>query len=155
MRDNDLWEIESSQVQLKNDKVVKINNLEITDMLTIKGGLSGLRLASLNSSPTFTGTVTAPSFTATSDKNKKENIETISDATSKIESLRGVSYNLKTDNTKTHYGVVAQELEEVFPDMVHGEEGNKSVAYMEIIGVLIETVKDLNKRVKILEQTSK
>ena len=154
VRDNDLWEIESSQVQLKNDKVVKINNLEITDMLTIKGGLSGLRLASLNSSPTFTGTVTAPSFTATSDKNKKENIETISDATSKIESLRGVSYNLKTDNTKTHYGVVAQELEEVFPDMVHGEEGNKSVAYMEIIGVLIETVKDLNKRVKILEQTS-
>ena len=99
-------------------------------------------------------TVTAQSFTATSDKNKKENIETISDATSKIESLRGVSYNLKTDNTKTHYGVVAQELEEVFPDMVHGEEGNKSVAYMEIIGVLIETVKDLNKRVKILEQTS-
>jgi hypothetical protein len=150
---NDLW-VETDQVQLKNDKVVKINNLDITGTLTIKGALSGLNLVKLDSSPTFTGTVTAQSFTATSDKNKKENIETISDATSKIESLRGVSYNLKTDNTKTHYGVVAQELEEVFPDMVHGEEGNKSVAYMEIIGVLIETVKDLNKRVKILEQTS-
>ena len=69
--------------------------------------------------------------------------------------MRGVSYNLKTDNTKTHYGVVAQELEEIFPDMVHGEEGNKSVAYMEIIGVLIETVKDLNKRIQKLEESSK
>ena len=50
--------------------------------------------------------------------------------------------------------VNAQELEKVFPDMVNGEEGNKSVAYMEIIGVLIETVKDLKQRIEILEQSS-
>ena len=98
----------------------------------------------------------APFFTATSDENKKEEIETISDATEKLTSLRGVSYKLKEDEEKkTHYGVVAQEIEKVFPDMVHGEEGDKSVAYMEIIGVLIETVKDLNKRIKKLEESSK
>ena len=90
------------------------------------------------------------------DENKKEDIETISDATEKLTSLRGVSYKLKEDEEKkTHYGVVAQELEKVFPDMVRGEEGDKSVAYMEIIGVLIETVKDLNKRIKKLEESSK
>lgn len=100
--------------------------------------------------------VTASSFTATSDENKKEEIETISDATEKLTSLRGVSYKLKEDEEKkTHYGVVAQEIEKVFPDMVKGEEGDKSVAYMEIIGVLIETVKDLNKRIKKLEESSK
>ena len=102
------------------------------------------------------GSVKASSFTATSDENKKEEIETISDATEKLTSLRGVSYKLKEDEEKkTHYGVVAQEIEKVFPDMVHGEEGDKSVAYMEIIGVLIETVKDLNKRIKKLEESSK
>jgi cytoskeletal protein CcmA (bactofilin family) len=107
-------------------------------------------------SPTFTGTVTALSFNATSDVNKKEDIETISDATEKLTSLRGVSYKLKEEEEKkTHYGVVAQEIERIFPDMVSGEEGNKSVAYMEIIGVLIETVKDLNKRIQKLEESSK
>ena len=98
----------------------------------------------------------AVTLISTSDKNKKEDIETISDATEKLTSLRGVSYKLKEDEEKkTHYGVVAQEIEKVFPDMVHGEEGDKSVAYMEIIGVLIETVKDLNKRIKKLEESSK
>ena len=102
------------------------------------------------------GDIGATSFNATSDVNKKEDIETISDATEKLTSLRGVSYKLKEDEEKkTHYGVVAQELEKVFPDMVRGEEGDKSVAYMEIIGVLIETVKDLNKRIKKLEESSK
>lgn len=96
--------------------------------------------------------VEAPSFNATSDVAKKENIQTISGALESINELRGVSYNLKTDKTKkTHHGVVAQEIEKIFPDMVAGEEGSKSVAYMEIIGVLIEAVKDLKKRVEELE----
>lgn len=96
--------------------------------------------------------VEAPSFNATSDVAKKENIQTISGALESIDELRGVSYNLKTDETKkTHHGVIAQEIEKIFPDMVAGEEGNKSVAYMEIIGVLVEAVKDLKKRVEELE----
>lgn len=109
----------------------------------------------MNTDLTVNGNVTANTFTATSDENKKEDIETISDATNKLASLRGVSFKLKDDEEKkTHYGVVAQELEKVFPDMVNGEEGDKSVAYMEIIGVLIETVKDLKQRIEVLEQSS-
>jgi hypothetical protein len=97
-------------------------------------------------------TVKAVTFHATSDVVKKENIQTISGALESIDELRGVSYNLKTDETKkTHHGVIAQEIEKIFPDMVAGEEGNKSVAYMEIIGVLVEAVKDLKKRVEELE----
>lgn len=97
-------------------------------------------------------TVEAPSFNTSSDAAKKENIQTISGALETISKLRGVTYNLKSDETKkTHHGVIAQELEQVFPDMVAGEEGSKSVAYMEIIGVLIEAVKDLRKRVEELE----
>ena len=96
--------------------------------------------------------VEAQSFNATSDVAKKENIQTISGALESIDELRGVTYNLKADESKkTHHGVVAQEIEKIFPDMVAGEEGNKSVSYMEIIGVLVEAVKDLKKRVEELE----
>ena len=117
---------------------------------------NGANVVTCASNHQILGSSTAYSYNATSDENKKEDIETISDATEKLTSLRGVSYKLKEDKEKkTHYGVVAQELEKVFPDMVHGEEGDKSVAYMEIIGVLIETVKDLNKRIKKLEESSK
>lgn len=99
-----------------------------------------------------TTVVQAPSFNATSDVAKKENIQTISGALESIDELRGVTYNLKADEgKKTHHGVVAQEIEKIFPNMVSGEEGNKSVAYMEIIGVLVEAVKDLKKRVEELE----
>jgi len=97
-------------------------------------------------------TVHGLSFNATSDAVKKENIRTISGALESIDHLRGVTYNLKADETqKTHHGVIAQEIEQIFPDMVAGTEGNKSVAYMEIIGVLIEAVKDLKTRVEELE----
>lgn len=129
---------------------VTIEGKELSQIISDSHGSEGYAL--LNGSKPFTGIVSAPSFNATSDVNKKEDIETISDATEKLTSLRGVSYKLKEEEEKkTHYGVVAQELEKVFPDMVSGEEGNKSVAYMEIIGVLIETVKDLKKRVEELE----
>jgi len=119
-------------------------------------GEARFQSVTVDSDISVTGNCTANTFIATSDQNKKEDIETISDATEKLTSLRGVSYKLKEDEEKkTHYGVVAQEIEKVFPDMVHGEEGDKSVAYMEIIGVLIETVKDLNNRIKKLEESSK
>ena len=119
------------------------------------GGKVGIGKTDPSGALDVSGTVTATSFNATSDLNKKENIDTILNATEKMTLLRGVSYNLKSDkNKKKHYGVIAQELEKIFPDMVNGEEGNKSVAYMEIIGVLIETVKDLNKRIENLEQSS-
>ena len=131
-----------------------LNGTNLTTLINNSHSSEGYAL--LNSSPNFTGTVHALSFNATSDENKKEDIETISDATEKLTSLRGVSYKLKEEEEKkTHYGVVAQEIERIFPDMVSGEEGNKSVAYMEIIGVLIETVKDLNKRIQKLEESSK
>jgi hypothetical protein len=86
-----------------------------------------------------------------SDVRLKRNIEDIEDALGKIMELKGVSFAWKTDehpdkgfDDGSHYGVIAQEVEAVLPEVVReGTDGEKSVAYSEIIPVLIEAIKEL------------
>lgn len=88
---------------------------------------------------------------AYSDARVKENIETISNALDKVNSIRGVNYNKIGDN-KRSIGVIAQEVLEVLPEVIHQDEtGMYSVAYGNIVGVLIEAVKELTTRVEELE----
>jgi ribonuclease PH len=62
--------------------------------------------------------------------------------------LRGVSY---TKDGKTEVGVIAQEVEEVVPEVVQtNEAGMKSVAYGNLVGVLIESVKELKAEIEDL-----
>jgi hypothetical protein len=95
------------------------------------------------------GSVSANSFISLSDENLKTNIETIDNALEKLSSIRGVSFEWKEDNTPS-MGVIAQELEKVFPDLVISKE-YKSVNYDGIIGVLIEAVKELQKKIDRFE----
>jgi hypothetical protein len=96
-----------------------------------------------------TGIVTATDFDALSDENYKENVITVNNALNKVEQLRGVSFDWK-DNGRSSYGVIAQELQKVLPELVHGEDP-KTVNYNGIIGVLIEAVKELSEEVKELK----
>ena len=48
-------------------------------------------------------------------------------------------------------GVIAQDVEKVFPELVHGEEGEKSLQYSGLVGALIEAVKELSAKVAVLE----
>ncbi|MBC6480832.1 MAG: tail fiber domain-containing protein [Hormoscilla sp. GM7CHS1pb] len=83
----------------------------------------------------------------TSDGTLKENIQTLKDGLSKILGLRGVTYQRK-DNKEvpqeaTEIGLVAQEVEEFFPELVSTDsEGTKSLSYSRLIAPLIEAVKD-------------
>jgi len=89
-----------------------------------------------------TGTITASGdITAFSDERLKSDIETIDDALYKVMNMRGVSY---TKQAEKGIGVIAQEVEKVLPEVVTDGE-YKSVAYGNIVGVLIEAIKDLKK----------
>jgi hypothetical protein len=85
----------------------------------------------------------------TSDRRFKRDVEDIDDALSKVLGLRGVSFTWKTDEYVEkgfpggrHYGVIAQEVEEVLPEVVGGTPGEeRTVAYSEIIPVLVEAMK--------------
>ena len=98
-----------------------------------------------------TGALTAVSHVSSSDERLKQNIETIADALVKVETMRGVTY---LRNGVREIGVVAQEVERVVPEVIHtesGEYGYKSVSYGNMVGLLIEAVKELSAEVKELK----
>ena len=97
------------------------------------------------------GIVTATDFNSTSDISLKDNIQTIVNPLDKIIKLNGVTFNWK-ENQKPSIGVIAQELQEVLPELV--TQGNiKTVNYNGIIGVLIEAVKEQQKQIEELKST--
>jgi hypothetical protein len=88
---------------------------------------------------------------AYSDIRVKENIKTIDNAVEKVKALRGVEYN-KIDNPEKSIGVIAQEIEEVIPEVVkEDDQGMKSVAYGNITAVLIEAIKEQQKQIDELK----
>ena len=104
---------------------------------------------------TVTGALTATgNITAFSDKTLKTDINTINDALGTVGKLRGVSYKWK-ENNKPSIGVIAQEVEQVIPEVVHTSEHNgkevKSVDYGKMVGVLIEAIKELKAEVEELK----
>jgi flagellar biogenesis protein FliO len=100
---------------------------------------------------TANGTLFVTNYNTSSDYNLKDNIITITDGLNTIEKLRGVSFTWKNSGEKS-YGVIAQELEQILPDIVSGAGGHKSVNYNALIGFLIEAVKELSDRVDELEK---
>ena len=115
---------------------------------TLTAYISNTNAVSYNAS---TGALTAVSHVSSSDERLKQDIETIAGALTKVETMRGVTY---LRNGIREIGVVAQEVERVVPEVVHtedGEYGYKSVSYGNMVGLLIEAVKELSAEVKELK----
>jgi hypothetical protein len=96
------------------------------------------------------GVITATDFNSASDINLKENIRPIEDPLNKVLQLNGVEFDWK-ETQQPSVGVIAQELEKVFPELVKTGE-NKSVNYNGLIGVLIEAVKEQQEQINILKK---
>jgi len=103
---------------------------------------------------------TAGNVTAYSDISVKTNFERIPDALNKVCQINGYTYD-RTDfkpDPETgempetrQAGVVAQEVEKVLPEVVTGVEGSKAVAYGNMVGLLIEAIKELKAEVDDLK----
>jgi hypothetical protein len=120
-----------------------------TDITTGTITASGISTSKLSYNPS-TGALTAVDLNATSDINLKENIHTVENALETVSSLRGVSFDWK-ETGKSSYGVIAQELEEILPELVKNGEV-KSVNYNGIIGILIQAIKELKAEVEELKK---
>jgi hypothetical protein len=115
-------------------------------------------IAAINSyvSARLTGDVIATGIiTANSDIKLKENIEIINNALEKVNQIRGVTFtrNDQDDKQKRHAGVIAQEVEKVLPEVViEGNDGIKSVAYGNFVGLLIEAIKEQQTQINTLKE---
>ena len=93
---------------------------------------------------TFSSDCTAQNFYATSDVNLKCEIKPIEGAVAQCQKLRGVEFKWKNgDDQRDQLGVIAQEVEEVYPTLVAEIDGFKRVDYSKLVGLLIEAVKEL------------
>jgi hypothetical protein len=97
-----------------------------------------------------TGTLSATIFNSLSDREYKANIKTLINSLDVVDNLRGVSFNWK-DNGQASIGVIAQEIETYVPALVTDNNGIKNVNYDGIIGLLIESIKELKSRIEVLE----
>ena len=117
--------------------------------------LIGTTLSPTGGTSTIT-MVEAPAFNTTSDYRVKENIKKL-DGADTIDGLKPVKYTNKLTNNMD-IGLIAHELQELFPFLVSGEKDgpkHQSVNYIGLIGLLIKEIQDLKTRVLKLEELEK
>ena len=97
-------------------------------------------------------------FGSPSDKTLKENIKPIDNALDKVEKLQGVTFDWKEQditNLKEDIGFIAQDVQKVLPELVReNKDGKLSLRHQGIIPVLLEAIKELSDKIKILENGS-
>lgn len=149
----------ASAVKLAYDKATSAQSKADGALLRTGGNMTGnitfgskITLAT-NGTASFSGTVTSSgNFNSTSDIRVKENIKPLENSLSKVNQLRAVEYD-RTDIRCHQIGVIAQEIEKVYPDFVSTDsEGMKSVSYGQMVSVLIEAVKELSQEVDKLKE---
>ena len=125
-----------------------------------------------------TNTITAQAWVSLSDMRLKENVERIGDNGSRGSTLNNIlnmnviSYNYKQKPTKEtvgkedapveviegledkrHYGLSAQEVQEIYPDLVYeGQDGYLGINYVELVPILIQSVKELKQELDELKE---
>jgi hypothetical protein len=93
----------------------------------------------------------------------KSNVVTIKSALQKVLAMRGVTYQMKSEladpaayeesTARTYMGVIAQEVEAVAPELVRDTpNGIKAVAYQNMVGLLIEAMKEQNQKIDSLKE---
>ena len=137
-----------------NDVNSMIINLDGKSMYINNGLDSKLSINGTSGSLVTEGDITA--FGSVSDRNRKENIIKIDNALDKVSQISGYTFNYIGDDTPMT-GVIAQELEEVLPEVVYETESpdgtqSKAVRHGNIVGLLIESIKELKAEIDELKK---
>ena len=139
-----------------------VNNQPIAMYIELQGKSLGITnndvakisFSSANGNIVTVGDITA--FGTVSDRNRKENIVKIENALDKVSQISGYTFNYIGDDTPMT-GVIAQELEEVLPEVVYETASvdgtqSKAVRHGNIVGLLIESIKELKAEIEELKK---
>lgn len=100
----------------------------------------------------FSGDITVTGdVVSTSDISLKENIEVIPNPIEKVKELSGYTFN-RIGQDKRTIGLMAQDVEKVLPEAVSSNNGIKSLAYGNLVALLVETVKEQQKQIDELRE---
>ncbi len=146
------------ELRLQND----IPNGKVTlGVLETTGSFTELAKAERNGAFAFSifGSLWVNGTTYASDERFKQNITPIASPLQKLLQLNGVEYEMKTGEfTKNNFqpgrqmGLLAQNVEKIIPEAVNEKDGYKGVDYARLVPLLIEAIKEQEKRIKELER---
>ena len=150
-------------LSIDGDNVHLINNARTAKVdatalgLTLNGNGTQLYMnntgASFNDDLDVTGDITATGdVTAFSDESIKENVEVIEDAVDKVQQLNGYTFDRTDVETSRQTGVIAQEVLKVLPEAVGEKDGIHTVAYGNMVGLLIEAIKEQQGQIDSLKE---
>jgi hypothetical protein len=97
----------------------------------------------------------AGDLTVDSDARLKANITSLGNTLSKLLLIDGKSYTLKSDESIEKIGLLAQEIQRIFPELVKqagDDEGTLSVNYQGLIPILINAIKEQQEQIKHLKK---
>ncbi|NDD85895.1 tail fiber domain-containing protein, partial [bacterium] len=133
----------SSGTILSNSSFAATFNSNTLGNIFTTGGNVGIGTTSPGYSLQVNGQIYASGdITALSDRRIKKNITPLKNALSKIKNLTGVTYNRKDKcDDNVYIGMIAQELETEYPELIYTDGDLKSVAYGNMTAVLLEAIK--------------
>lgn len=86
-----------------------------------------------------------------SDLSLKDAVKPLDSSTQQLMQLKGVQFNWK-DSGRQDIGLIAQDVQKVYPQVVHEKQGLLTVDYQKLVAPLIESVRELNARIEVLEK---
>tara|TARA_R100001443_G_scaffold53580_1_gene65189 strand:- start:1192 stop:2532 length:1341 start_codon:yes stop_codon:yes gene_type:complete len=133
-----------------NNTGLKLTGGSLDNEVDVTIGNGSASVTAVQGLLTAVGTITGSAdVIAYSDKRLKENVKTLDGK--KVLEMRGVSFD-RVDTGKASSGVIAQEIEKVAPELVIDDGNFKGVAYGNIVGYLIEAIKDQQKQIDKLKE---
>lgn len=137
--------------------MISTNNIPANNgnILTVRpNGNVGINQPNPTEKLEILGNLKATSIILTSDALLKENITPLKNSLEQISQLNGFSFQWSgtTQDQRKHMGILAQNVEKVFPEAVYDSNGAKSVDYPSLIAPLIEAVKELKQKNQALAQ---
>jgi hypothetical protein len=135
-------------------------NLDINGNMTVKSGSNvtfddGTYIYFNTSTTNFKNITLNGRIITASDRKLKTNIKPLTNTLDHIRNIDGHSYQrIDEDTERVQIGLIAQEVETSYPELVTEEGGTKRVDYISFIAVLLGCIKELESRVILLESRS-